>query len=135
MAIKSYVVGPGTLTLSTPALDLAAQVTKCAVTPSVDREDPLHVLSGESRAGDSKYSATLDVTFLQDLSKSGIVDYSWQNAGKEVAFTYTPNTAEGAKVTGVITMDPVSIGGDVKSRATSDVSWQCTGLPKFAPKV
>lgn len=134
MAIKSYMVGPGTLSFTTPSLEISAQVTKAVVTPNVETGDNIHVLSGEVLAGDRTYTGQLEVTALQDLTKSGLIDFSWTNAGKEVSFTYTPNTAEGAKIAGKCVVDPISVGGDAKTRATSDFTWQCPTLPTFTPK-
>ncbi|MFS0503223.1 hypothetical protein ACL1CX_11070 [Corynebacterium striatum] len=131
---NSYIVGPGTLTFSSPELELSAQVTKCEVKPSVKADDPIHVLSGSTIGGNRDYTATLDVTVLQDLVKAGIIDFSWNNAGKEVTFTYTPNTKDGAKIAGKCIVDPITVGGEVKKRATSDFSWECLGLPTFTPK-
>ncbi|MFW9180588.1 hypothetical protein ACOI9H_01690 [Corynebacterium striatum] len=136
MAIASYTVGPGTLTftLGTPTQDISAQVTKAEIKPQVEKGDNLKVLSGESLAGDRSYSATLDVTLIQDLAKSKIIDWSWSNAGKTATFTYKPSTAAGATITGPVVIDPIQIGGEVGSRATSDFSWDCPSLPTFTPK-
>lgn len=134
MAPKHYTVGPGKLSLSSSSSDFSAQVTACTVSATASRGDTVHVLSGDSIAGESTYTGSLAVSLLQDLSASGIVDFSWKNAGKEVAFTYTPNTAEGAKITGKATVDPISIGGEAKARATSEFTWECAELPTFTPK-
>ncbi|CAM4368529.1 MULTISPECIES: hypothetical protein [Corynebacterium] len=134
MAISSYIVGPGSLTFSSPAGTFSSQITSAKVTTSSKRSDPLKVLSGEEIPGESDYTFTLEATALQDLSKSGIVDFSWKSMGKTADFTYTPNTKEGAKVSGKCVIDPISIGGDVGERATSDFSFQCLGKPSFTPK-
>lgn len=139
MAISTYTVGPGTLKFtlagaSKSETPFESQVTKCVINTSADRGDQLNVLSGESIGSEPDYKAQLEVSVLQDLKKNGIVDWSWTNMGKEATFTYTPNTAEAATVTGKCTIDPISIGGEVKSRATSDFTWDCIGMPTFTPK-
>lgn len=134
MAIKSYIVGPGSLSFSSPAGTFASQITAAKVTTNAKRSDPIKVLSGEEIPGESDYTFTLEASALQDLSKSGIVDFSWKNAGKTADFTYTPNTKEGAKITGTVVIDPISVGGTVGERAMSDFSFQCLGTPKFAPR-
>ncbi|MFR9919946.1 hypothetical protein ACL1G5_10335 [Corynebacterium striatum] len=134
MAISSYVVGPGSLTFTTPSGSFEAQITKAQVTPAVNAGDDMKVLSGEKLGGKRDYTATLDVTCLQDTSTTGLVAYSYNNAGKTVSFTYTPNTSAGVKIAGQCIVDPISVGGEVGSRATSDFSWSCPDLPKFTGK-
>lgn len=139
MAIKHYTVGPGTLkftigSASSGSTSFESQITKAVVNTSVDRGDSLNVLSGESIGGTPDYKAQLEFSCLQDLTANGIVDWSWKNMGKDAQFTYTPSTEVGATVTGKVTVDPISIGGEVKGRATSDVTFQCVGMPTFTPK-
>lgn len=131
MAIKHYTVGPGKLTFSSPAGTFESQVTAARVTPSANRADSLKVLSGEEIPGESNYTFTLDISLLQDLTKSGIVEFSWNNMGKTASFTYTPSNAVKATITGQVVIDPISVGGTVGERATSDASFPCVGTPKF----
>lgn len=131
MAIQSYTVGPGKLTFSSPAGSFESQVTSARVTVSSKRSDDLKVLSGESIPGESDYTFNLEGSCLQDLKKSGFVDFTWTNMGKTASFTYTPNSSLAATVTGQVVIDPISVGGNVGERATSDFSFPCVGLPKF----
>lgn len=133
MAIKTVTVGPGSLTFSTPAGTFSSQITSCRVATSANRGDTLRVLSGEEIAGESTYEYSLEATCLQDLNKSGIVDFSWTNAGKTADFTYTPSTSNGAKIVGKCVVDPIAIGGPVGERATSDFTWLVVGAPAFTP--
>jgi hypothetical protein len=136
MAIESYKVGPGSLTLGSGPLNVSAQVTAAQVVASenVEEEDDINVLSGEVLEGED--TATIDYvltgTFLQDLAASGVVDYSWQNAGDEVAFIYIPNTVEDRQVSGTLRLVPLTIGGTAKTRATADFEWAIIGTPVFA---
>lgn len=131
MAIQSYTVGPGKLTFSSPAGSFESQVTSARVNVSSKRSDDLKVLSGESIPGESDYTFNLEGSCLQDLKKSGFVDFTWTNMGKTSSFTYTPNSSLGATVTGQVVIDPISVGGNVGERATSDFSFPCVGRPKF----
>lgn len=129
MPPKHFRTGPGTLTLGdSTGTDFSAQVTSCTVTPVAG--DKITVLSGET-IGD--YTATLAVTFLQDLTTSGITEYTWTNAGTTVAFEFTPKTSLGAKIAGQVTIDPIAVGGEVATSATSEASWTCPELPTFTP--
>ena len=131
MAIQHYTVGPGKLTFSSPSGSFESQVTAARVTASSKRSDDLKVLSGESIPGESDYTFNLEGSCLQDLKKSGFVDFTWTNMGKTASFTYTPNSSLAATVTGQVVIDPISVGGNVGERATSDFSFPCVGLPKF----
>lgn len=131
MPIKSYKVGPGTLTIGLvgDTVDFTAQITKATVKWSKQQEDNVPVLSGEELAGERTYSATLTATLIQDLTPDGLVDFTWENKGAEVPWSYTPSTAAGRSITGVLVVDPIDVGGDVKSRPTSDIEWACVGEP------
>lgn len=139
MPVKSYKLGPGTLTLGPGPLAVGAQVTKMRVVPSeeVKSFDEIPVLSGEAIPAEESASVrfTLEGTFLQDLKLAGVVDFTWVNTGAEVAFVFTPNTVAVGKVTGVVRIVPLVIGGDeVKARPQSDFTWRIIGTPVFAPQ-
>lgn len=135
MAIQSYKPGPGTLTLGSGPLDVSAQVTACVVEPAenIESSDAIAVLSGEELPAEDTTSLTftLKATLLQDLAAAGVVDFSWVNAGDEVAFTFVPNTVVDRQVQGTVRVVPITIGGPVKERATSDISWVIIGTPDF----
>lgn len=137
MPIKSYKLDEGTLTLGATPLDVSCQITNAQVNPTenVQTEDAVHVLCGDTLpASDTvDYTFTLSGTLLQDLSTGGVVDYTWQNAGEEVPFTFTPSNTAAATVVGVVRVIPLVIGGDVPSRPTSDFEWACIGTPVFTP--
>jgi hypothetical protein len=138
MTIHSVKLGPGTLTLgSGTPLECSSQLTSCKVNPSesVTSTDAIKVLSGEQLAGSSSasFSFTLEGTFLQDLGYAGVVAYSWTNAGELVPFTFTPNTAAGAVVTGNLYPVPLAVGGDDPDGAplASDFTWRIDGTPTY----
>jgi hypothetical protein len=136
MTIKTYQLGPGTLTLGSGALEVNAQVSKCELNVKENVTDfgtkPVKVLSGEVRATvvDEfiEFSFTLDATLFQDLAASGAVAWSWEHAGTEQPFTFTPNTALGASYEGTIKPVPINVGGDVGPDATADISWRGNGM-------
>lgn len=133
MAIKSVTVGPGDLTFATDNQTFASQITSARVTVGVNRGDELKVLSGESIPAEATYTYELEATALQDLSANGIVDWSWKQAGKTATFTYTPNKANAATIKGTVVVDPISVGGEVGQRATSDFTFPIVGTPTFTP--
>lgn len=136
MPIQYYKANNGTLTIGTPDLDISCQLTSCAVNPTenVDTEDAVPVLSGETlpQSDTVNYTFTLSGTVLQDLAAGGVIDYTWSNAGDEVPFTFQPDNAQLRAVTGTVRLIPLTIGGDVPSRPTSDFEWVIIGTPVFA---
>lgn len=136
MPINTTKLGPGTLTLGAGAAEFNAQVTSCKITPSenVETTDSIKVLSGEVLDGDSSetFSYVLEGSFLQDLGAvAGVVAWSWANKGTEQPFVFTPNTAAGVSVEGVLKPVPLGIGGDEVDAGpmSSDFSWRCVGEP------
>lgn len=134
-----YKLGPGSLTLGSTPTDFAMQLTNARVEPTenVTEGEDLNLLDGSTLLGedDVTYSYVLAGTAVQDLNASGFTDYTWDNAGVEVPFTFIPNTARGAAVgvTGTCRVSPVAIGGDVKVRNTTDFTFAIIGTPTFTP--
>lgn len=138
MPINTTKLGPGTLTLGAGAMEVNAQLTAASVVPSenVTTTDAIKVLSGEELAGDdsASYTFTLEGTFLQDLGAvSSVVDWSWTNMGTEQPFVFTPNTAAGVDVSGVLTPVPLRVGGDEVDAGpmASDFTWRIKGTPEL----
>ena len=131
MPIKAQKLGNGTLSIGAigSPLDLSAQITNCRLSPSVDKEDPVTTLSGDSLAGTRTVTWTLAGTMLQDISDDGVVQWLFDNAGEEVPFTWTPNTEVGTDFTGTIVVDPIEIGGDVGAKNSSDFEFEVVGQP------
>ena len=136
MAIQSYRLGPGTLTLGTGPLAVSGQITNCRVEAAevVTPGTAIAVLTGEELAASDKieHNWTLAGTLLQDLLDAGVVDWSWTNKGTPQPFEFVPNTPLGRGVTGTTFPIPITIGGAVTGTpdkpgdpATSDFSWRC----------
>ena len=133
MPIQSYTLNNGTLTLGAAPLDISCQLTNAQINPTenVTTEDAVHVLCGDVLPSSDTvdYSFTLGGTVLQDLSLSGVVDYTWTNMGEEVPFVFTPDNDQAATWTGTVRIIPLQVGGDVPTRPTSDFEWVIVGTP------
>jgi len=133
MPIKSYKMGPGTLTIGATPLDVSCQLTAGTINPTenVTTEDAVPVLCGETLASADTvdYTFTLSGTLLQDLAVGGVVDYTWANMGEEVPFSFIPSTAEGREWAGTVRIIPLTVGGEVTKRPTSDFEWVIIGTP------
>jgi len=138
MTVNSTRVGPGVLSLAATAFQAQCRSAELQVTEVVDSTDKVDVLSGETLAQQdtATYTYQLVVTFLQDLGQpaaTGIVAYSWANAGQTKAFIYTHSNAAaaGSKTwTGSLRVVPLNVGGDVRAQASeSQVTFQIIGTP------
>lgn len=137
MAVRSYKMGPGKLTLDpagTP-FEVNTQLLNGRVetAENVSEGETLTVLSDETVTEDDEvtYRSTFSGRVLQDLDATGFVAYTWDNKGAEVAFTFQPRDDTARAVTGTVIVSPVTIGGDVKTRPQSDFTWRIKGDPVF----
>lgn len=139
MAIVSYKLAQGTLTLGTVPLDVSGQVTAMVVEASenVTSEDDIPVLSGELLEGvdEADYDYRLKGALLQDISAAGVVAWSWANRGTPQPFVFVPDDTSARQVTGNLRPIPLKVGGDVKARATSELDWAIIGTPDFGPVI
>lgn len=131
MPAKYYTVGPGSLTFGETGsgLDLSCQVSTAQIEWDSDTEDTTYVLCGDAVEGETTYTANLTATVLQDLEREGVVDYTWRNKGTKVPFEYVPSSRVGATITGECVIQPINVGGDVRTRPTSDLEFPCVGEP------
>lgn len=148
MPIKSYKLGPGTLTLDdgTP-FDLSLQVRGCKINPTenVTTTDAIKVLGVDAGTGrpaelaaedSASYTYTISGQVLQDISATGIVQWTWDHEGDTVDFTFVPSTAEGVEATGQCRIVPLVFGGDdIDQRPSSDFEWRCPEKPALGPVV
>jgi hypothetical protein len=131
--------GPGTLTIGTgPGITVSSQVRAFAVevAEEVTRTDAKKVLSGEElpASESATYNYTAKATFLQDDTTGGIIDYSYDNAGDEKAFSFKPNDARAAKIEGTLRIVPLNFGGEVDDPSPeSEVTFSVIGTPTFTP--
>lgn len=136
MPITSHKLGPGVFTIGAGPLDISAQVTECTVAweESVKTTEAIDTLDGSQipEEEEASYKAKVTITVLQDnLAAAGMIDYSWTNKGVSAAFKFIPNNSISRKITGTVRIVPIDIGGTVKTRNTSSVTWNCviTGQP------
>lgn len=136
MAIEYYTMGPGTLSLGAGPLNVSAQVEEFSIecTETVKTTDPKPMLSGDDKLTADKvtYAWKASGVLQQDLGAAGVVAYSWDNMGDEVAFVFIPSTAEGRKVTGILRLVPIKVGGKAGDDPTSPVTWAVIGTPVLA---
>lgn len=136
MPVALIEVGPGSLTIGPPEAlkSLSSQITSARITPKVDTSDPIHVLSGESAAGDRTESWELSGTLVQDLGAlDGTTEWLFTHRGEPMPFAYVPSTTAGRRISGSLVVEAIEMGGDVKTKPTSDFTFVLIGSPAIAP--
>lgn len=133
MAVTAHKLGPGSLSLgeSGTLREFNSQITNARWTPSVDQEDPIDVLSGEQIADDPDITSVLAGTFLQEYGSEALVTWCWENRGQVLPFEFKPRNDSELVITGNCQVLPVEVGGDVKTRNTSDFEFPLIGDPDF----
>lgn len=132
---RADALGPGKLTIGPTgsAKQLMVQCTKAALTPSIDTGESINFLDGTAEAGEVTITWALDVTLSQDYAPSSLNNWLLEEAGNEHPFTFQPrNGTDYAAYSGRLTVVPGSIGGDVKTKNTSDISFPCADKPTVA---
>lgn len=130
---KITTLGPGTFNFGSVGsnLDMSCQITALTISAEPESEDAVPTLCGDSVAGARTYNWTVAGTTFQDLEENGVIDYTWKNAGKEVPFKFIPEEGGKAAVTGHLIVDPITLGGDVGKKNTSDFEFVAVGQPDF----
>lgn len=125
------------LTTGEGVVDFSCQPSNVEVRPGTQEGsgadgDDIEVLCGDvSSAGGSADSlvATLAATALQDFTDAdGLQSYSWQNNGAERFFTWNPNGNADNLWSGKVRVKPITVGGDVNKRLTTEFEWDITLL-------
>lgn len=130
MTINAHQTGPGSLLIGDdPGTEFAVAITSATLEPSVDTEDDQHVLSGDVLPGADEFTWALSVTMFQDFDAGGLTDYLFTHRGEVMPFVFRPSNAHERGWTGSIKIRPMSIGGDVRKRNTSDVEFPLVGEP------
>ena len=127
-------LGPGTLTLGATGTtyQFAAHTTATTLTPSYSDGDVLDLLDGSQEREQDEETWTLDGTIRQQLEVDAIEDWCLEHAGEEVPFEFTPVNSVSKSYTGTCRIRAVNIGGDVKTKNTSDFSFPVLGKPTIS---
>lgn len=130
MTVQAHKLGPGLLTLGEVSTEeeFGSQITNARIEPSVDEEDNIPVLSGEEVDGEETETWILAGSFLQDYTgMDSTLVWCKTNAGKILPFTFVPNSEQGLQITGTVKIRAVQIGGDVKTKNTTDFEFKGIG--------
>lgn len=127
-------LGPGLLSIGEAGTlrEFSQQLKACSVKFDSDKDDDTDVLSGDTIAGEKRYTSQLTGTVLQDLLVDGLVGWTWAQKGNQFPFTFVPDKAGSMQVKGTVTVDPLDLGGDVKKKNESEFEWDCVGTPEMS---
>lgn len=110
-----------------------SQVLSIVLEPDVSKGDSRQVLSGETAAGERTETWTITGTLFNDFgSESSLVEYCFTARGTEKPFKFTPATASGKEISGLLVIEPIAIGGDVGETPESDFEFELVGEPTIA---
>jgi hypothetical protein len=128
--------GPGTLKIGATGseIDVSCYVNGFRITATPDRGDSRTMLCGTVRPGAVKYTyeATGNLDLDLESGAAGIFALSQEQAGTTQEFEFVPNTADGTKAVGQLSIDPMDFGADEFGvPLQSDVTWQVIGEPTY----
>ena len=137
MTINRTILRDGVLTIGEVGslTVLASQCPQVELVPSVKREDPIEVLSGETAGGDRTESWQLKGKLIQDIGHTDSVwEFCFTNRGKDMPFEFTPNTTSPTPKTlrGTLTVEAITAGGEVGKANQSDFEFELVGTPVLA---
>ena len=120
MAGKIRTLGPGIFKITDTAngRDFSADLTKAQLNPSNSSDDPTTFLDG-SEETNTTTTWTFEGTVGDDFSEDGLAVW---------LFDHVPNQTGKIQWTFNVTIAPIAIGGDVKSKNTNDLSFAVTNV-------
>jgi hypothetical protein len=130
--------GTLTFTPTTPGTpeDFSCQVTNVTVTGEYDNDgDPVSTLCGETHPAPRKSNGYhLTGTFIQDFdSPTGIWQFTFDHELEPVPFSFKPNdSSPGMTITGTAIIEMGDLGGDMRTRNTSDFDFVLSAKPTIA---
>jgi hypothetical protein len=136
MAAEFTVLGDGTVTLGSTPVDFSGEVLGAKVTHEYeDIGEERTMLDGTVRPAQQKRTDGFTASVENDLTASGLYEYLQTNDLLEVAFAFTPNTADGAAWSGtVVATLPSEVGSDeYGSPIVSDIELKGVGVFAFTP--
>lgn len=134
MTVNAPAIGPGLLTIGAAAAltNFSSQIRSAKLVPNVTKGDPIDVLSGEQAPGDRTETHTLVVSLQSDFGHADSrTEWLWEHRGEAHPFVYIPNNALGRQITGELVVEPIEIGGDVKTKPAAEVTFDLVGDPVF----
>ena len=133
MAGKIRTLGPGIfkITDTENGRDFSADLTKAQLNPSNSSDDPTTFLDG-SEETNTTTTWTFEGTVGDDFSEDGLAVWLFDHKGETLPAQFVPNKNGKIQWTFNVTIAPIAIGGDVKSKNTNDLSFAVTNVAHAA---
>ena len=130
MPVVTHQLGPGQLTFGTAgtAKEFGAAVKSCRLTPEASDGETISVLSGDEFVDAGAETWTLEGTIFQSYDAQSLLLWANTNSGNTMPFTFIPATGQKVKAAGNVLIRSLSVGGDVKTRNTSDFKFKATSV-------
>lgn len=126
-------LGPGVLKIGETGteIEVSCYINNVAIESSADTTDSTTKLCGVVRKGVTTFTFQLTGNIDVDAgNESGLFALTWNEAGSEQAFVFTPSTELGTTATGTVVIQPLRFGADeYGADLTSDFTWDCVGTP------
>lgn len=133
LPVDTGILGPGTLKIGQTAtlIDVSCYLNNAAIEGTTDVGDSTTKLCGAVRKG--KVDTTFQLTGNVDVdagNDAGLFALSWNSAGTEQDFEFTPSTELGTKAAGKLVITPLRFGADeYGADLTSDFTFDIVGKP------
>lgn len=123
-------LGPGKLTFGATGseTEFGALVTNARAVPTANDGETINFLSGDEFIDSGDETWAIEGTLHQDYGPDSLALWAFENSGETVPFTFVPNNANALRVTGNVLVRSIQVGGDVKTRNTSDFSFPATNV-------
>ncbi|MDO5618022.1 hypothetical protein [Kocuria sp.] len=133
MAGTTNKLGPGILEIGATGTlqQFAGRTTKVELTPEIDEGDALPYLDGTEEQDETE-KWTLSGEFVQSFATGDLSVWCNTNKGKQLPFTFVPSQAGKVQAKGTLTVRPVKIGGDVKTKASTEFEFPLVGNPTIS---
>jgi hypothetical protein len=132
---ETFPLGPGTLNigLTGTEIDVSCLVNNAVISADKNQGDSTTKLCGTVKVGAVTYDYSLSGNMDTDVADAaGFFALSQQQAGKELAYSFTPSTDAGTEAVGTLIVDPLDFGGDTTGETmTSDFEFSLVGAPTY----
>jgi hypothetical protein len=128
-------LGPGELQIGVTGtlIDVSCLVNNAVISADKNEGDSTTKLCGTVRPGAVSYDYSLSGNMDTDVAEAaGFFALTQDNAGQQMAFTFTPNSDAGTAATGNLVIDPLDFGGDTTGETmVSDFEFSIVGRPTY----
>jgi hypothetical protein len=131
----TFPLGPGTLTIGETGspIDISCLVNDAVISADKSQGDSTTKLCGTVKPGAVSYEYSLAGNMDTDIADdAGFFALSQTEAGQQLAYSFTPNTAAGTIANGTLIVDPLDFGGDTSGETmVSDFEFALVGPPTY----